>query len=166
MTSSNYNEADMAKSKLEEVKRAAWFKGWDVLLYAVILVFLLALFLAFVILPEKAALTGVEILLKNERVFSCDFEKGTYEALADCVTVEREGETLTVTVTTEDGYNVIAIDLQDRTADMTDADCSWSRDCVHMATITDTASAPISCVPHGLVVMPLGGELTSDGTLH
>ncbi len=156
----------MAKSKLQEVKRASWFKGWDLLIYALVLVFLLALFLAFVILPEKAALTGVEILLKNERVFSCDFEEGTFEALADCVTVEREGEALTVTVTTEEGYNVVVIDLENRTADMTDADCSWSRDCVHMATITDTASAPISCVPHGLVVLPLGGELTSDGTLH
>ena len=156
----------MKESKLNEVKRAAWFKGWDLLVYAVLLVFLAALFLAFVILPERGALTGIEILLKNERVFSCDFEEGTYETFGERVQVQEAGSLLTVTVTTEEGYNVVVIDMQNRTADMTDADCSWSRDCVHMAPISDTMSAQIACIPHGLVVVPLSDALHSDGTLH
>ena len=152
--------------KLNEVKRAAWFKGWDLLVYAVLLVFLLALFLAFVILPERHPLTGIEILLMNERVFTCDFQEGTYETFGKSVQVEEAGGLLTVTVTTEEGYNVVVINMQERTADMTDADCSWSRDCVHMAPISDTVSAQIACIPHGLVVIPLSDALHSDGTLH
>ena len=156
----------MKESKLNEVKRAAWFKGWDLLVYAVLLVLLAALFFAFVILPERGALTGIEILLKNERVFSCDFEEGTYETFGERVQVQEAGSLLTVTVTTEEGYNVVVINMQERTADMTDADCSWSRDCVHMAPISDTMSAQIACIPHGLVVVPLSDALHSDGTLH
>ena len=156
----------MKESKLNEVKRAAWFKGWDLLVYAVLLVFLAALFFAFVILPERGALTGIEILLKNERVFSCDFEEGTYETFGESVQAQEAGSLLTVTVTTEEGYNVVVINMQECTADMTDADCSWSRDCVHMAPISDTMSAQIACIPHGLVVIPLSNTLHSDGTLH
>ena len=156
----------MKESKLNEVKRAAWFKGWDLLVYAVLLVLLAALFFAFVILPERGALTGIEILLKNERVFTCDFEEGTYETFGESVQVKEAGSLLTVTVTTEEGYNVVVINMQERTADMTDADCSWSRDCVHMAPISDTMSAQIACIPHGLVVVPLSDALHSDGTLH
>ena len=156
----------MKESKLNEVKRAAWFKGWDLLVYAVLLVLLAALFFAFVILPERGALTGIEILLKNERVISCDFEEGTYETFGESVQVQEAGNLLTVTVTTEEGYNVVVINMQERTADMTDADCSWSRDCVHMAPISDTMSAQIACIPHGLVVVPLSDALHSDGTLH
>lgn len=156
----------MKESKLNEVKRAAWFKGWDLLVYAVLLVLLAALFFAFVILPERHPLTGIEILLKNERVFSCDFEEGTYETFGESVQVQEAGSLLTVTVTTEEGYNVVVINMQERTADMTDADCSWSRDCVHMAPISDTMSAQIACIPHGLVVVPLSDALHSDGTLH
>ena len=156
----------MKESKLNEVKRAAWFKGWDLLVYAVLLVFLAALFFAFVILPERGALTGIEILLMNERVFTCDFQEGTYETFGESVQVQEAGSLLTVTVTTEEGYNVVVINMQERTADMTDADCSWSRDCVHMAPISDTMSAQIACIPHGLVVVPLSDALHSDGTLH
>ena len=156
----------MKESKLNEVKRAAWFKGWDLLVYAVLLVLLAALFFAFVILPERGALTGIEILLMNERVFTCDFQEGTYETFGESVQVQEAGSLLTVTVTTEEGYNVVVINMQERTADMTDADCSWSRDCVHMAPISDTMSAQIACIPHGLVVVPLSDALHSDGTLH
>lgn len=157
----------MSRQKLEAVKSAKWFKGWDVFIYALIAALLLALFLAFVFLPEREALAGVEIMIKNEHVFFCDFEEGNFEVLdAERVRVEEADGLLVVTVTAEGGYNVVGIDMTARRAEMTDADCSWSRDCVHMPAIEDTASAPISCVPHGVVVMPVGGELTSDGTLH
>ena len=68
----------MSREKLEQTKRAAWFKGWDILIYTLILLFLLALFLCFVIFPRREQLSGIEILVKNERVFFCDFEEGSY----------------------------------------------------------------------------------------
>ena len=156
----------MSREKLEQTKRAAWFKGWDILIYALILLFLLALFLFFVIFPEREQLSGVEILVKNERVFFCDFEEGSY-TIEDVsrVRVEESGDLLLVTVTTEEGSNIVSVDTKARRADMTDADCSWSRDCVHMPPIENTASAPVSCIPHGVVVMPMGGDRDPDGTL-
>ena len=156
----------MSREKLEQTKRAAWFKGWDILIYALILLFLLALFLFFVIFPEREQLSGIEILVKNERVFFCDFEEGSY-TIEDVsrVRVEESGDLLLVTVTTEEGSNIVSVDTKARRADMTDADCSWSRDCVHMPPIENTASAPVSCIPHGVVVMPVGGDRDPDGTL-
>lgn len=156
----------MSREKLEQTKRAAWFKGWDILIYALILLLLLALFLCFVIFPGREQLSGIEILVKNERVFFCDFEEGSY-TIEDVsrVRVEESGDLLLVTVTTEEGSNIVSVDTKARRADMTDADCSWSRDCVHMPPIENTASAPISCIPHGVVVMPMGGDRDPDGTL-
>ena len=156
----------MSREKLEQTKRAAWFKGWDILIYTLILLFLLALFLFFVIFPEREQLSGVEIFVKNERVFFCDFEEGSY-TIEDVsrVRVEESGDLLLVTVTTEEGSNIVSVDTKARRADMTDADCSWSRDCVHMPPIENTASAPVSCIPHGVVVMPMGGDRDPDGTL-
>ena len=156
----------MSREKLEQTKRAAWFKGWDILIYTLILLFLLALFLFFVIFPEREQLSGVEIFVKNECVFFCDFEEGSY-TIEDVsrVRVEESGDLLLVTVTTEEGSNIVSVDTKARRADMTDADCSWSRDCVHMPPIENTASAPVSCIPHGVVVMPMGGDQDPDGTL-
>lgn len=156
----------MSREKLQQTKHAAWFKGWDILIYALILLFLLALFLFFVIFPEREQLSGVEIFVKNERVFFCDFEEGSY-TIEDVsrVRVEENGDLLLVTVTTEEGSNIVSVDTKARRADMTDADCSWSRDCVHMPPIENTASAPVSCIPHGVVVMPMGGDRDPDGTL-
>ena len=156
----------MSREKLQQTKHAAWFKGWDILIYALILLFLLALFLFFVIFPEREQLSGIEILVKNERVFFCDFEEGSY-TIEDVsrVRVEESGDLLLVTVTTEEGSNIVSVDTKARRADMTDADCSWSRDCVHMPPIENTASAPVSCIPHGVVVMPVGGDRDPDGTL-
>lgn len=156
----------MSREKLQQTKHAAWFKGWDILIYALILLFLLALFLFFVIFPEREQLSGVEIFVKNECVFFCDFEEGSY-TIEDVsrVRVEENGDLLLVTVTTEEGSNIVSVDTKARRADMTDADCSWSRDCVHMPPIENTASAPVSCIPHGVVVMPVGGDRDPDGTL-
>ena len=156
----------MSREKLQQTKHAAWFKGWDILIYALILLFLLALFLFFVIFPEREQLSGVEIFVKNECVFFCDFEEGSY-TIEDVsrVRVEESGDLLLVTVTTEEGSNIVSVDTKARRADMTDADCSWSRDCVHMPPIENTASAPVSCIPHGVVVMPVGGDREPDGTL-
>lgn len=156
----------MSREKLQQTKHAAWFKGWDILIYALILLLLLALFLFFVIFPERERLSGIEIFVKNERVFFCDFEEGIY-TIEDVsrVRVEESGDLLLVTVTTEEGSNIVSVDTKARRADMTDADCSWSRDCVHMPPIENTASAPVSCIPHGVVVMPMGGDRDPDGTL-
>ena len=156
----------MSREKLQQTKRAAWFKGWDILIYTLILLLLLALFLCFVIFPGRERLSGIEIFVKNERVFFCDFEEGIY-TIEDVsrVRVEESGDLLLVTVTTKEGSNIVSVDTKARRADMTDADCSWSRDCVHMPPIENTASAPASCIPHGVVVMPMGGDRDPDGTL-
>ena len=156
----------MSREKLQQTKHAAWFKGWDILIYALILLFLLALFLFFVIFPEREQLSGVEIFVKNECVFFCEFEEGSYTIEdASRVRVEENGDLLLVTVTTEEGSNIVSVDTKARRADMTDADCSMRRDCVHMPAIETTASAPVSCIPHGVVVMPVGGDREPDGTL-
>ena len=156
----------MSRQKLQQTKRAAWIKGWDILIYVFILLLLLALFLFFVIFHEREQLSGIEIFVKNERVFFCEFNEGSYTIEdASRVRVEESGALLLVTITTEEGFNTVEIDTKARRADMTDADCSMSRDCVHMPAIENTASAPISCIPHGVVVMPVGGDQDPDGTL-
>ena len=63
----------MSREKLHQIRNSKWFRGGDLVIYALLFVLLLALFLAFVILPEREKLDGVDILVENECVFSTGY---------------------------------------------------------------------------------------------
>ena len=75
----------------------------------------------------------------------------------DKIEEREEGDVLLVRITTEDGWNELAINDEAGTAVMHDADCSFRKDCTVMRAIGDGGSV-ITCIPHALKVLPLKGE--------
>ena len=94
------------------------------------------------------------VLCSGETLFACDFSDGAYTAYSGDVSVSGE-QTLVVTVRSGEGYNVIEIDIKERTVCVTDANCSSRKDCVHSPAIT-AAGGTIVCAPHRLVISAAG----------
>ena len=150
-------------NRLQEIKKRGFFSGWDALVYAVLLLFALALFLVFALGADRRAVEGFAVYCDGEQVYTYSFTKGgtVAEGWEENVSQVTEGETVRVTVRTGGGYNVLTIDLANKSAKMTDADCSRGKDCTHMAAIA-RRDGVIVCVPHALKVLALGGAEDYD----
>ena len=152
----------MSLKKVEQVKKDRFFRIWDILVYGVIIVVVVALFLAVTLTADKSSLTAISAYYDNGVAFSYDFEKGELNiAMPDNVKVEDNGEnTLTIIFCTNGGsldkpesYNTIVIDKAERTVSVTESDCSNRKDCVHTPALKDSSSL-IVCSPHHLRILP------------
>ena len=115
------------------------FRVFDLIIYALIAVAIVCLF-AFA-RPKTGK--SIEVLYKGERVLFYDFETKNFTAGG---AVELIGENK-FRIKTEKGYNDIEIDLEKKTATVTDADCK-GKECVKM----NLKEGAIICVPHSLVI--------------
>ncbi len=145
-------------SRLEEVKKRRPFEKADLLVYALLILFILAFVLIFTLGRDSGAVEGFYVTCDGETVYTYSFVEGAVVAdgWEDRVIQEREGEILTVTVQSDRGYNTVEIDLVGKSAKMLDADCSRHKDCTAMREIT-ARDGVIICVPHALKVLALGG---------
>lgn len=143
----------------ERIKKSGFFAPGDLLVYGLLAVLVAVLFLI-TAFGGRGAAAGIEITLAGERVYVYEFGTGGKitrgkEAL---VSERTEGNAVTVTVFTDEekeNYNTVIIDRAEKTACVYAANCSFSRDCTHMPSIT-SSSGVIVCVPHALVVRALG----------
>lgn len=141
----------MGKIDADVLKNSKPFKKFDLLVYLSVLVLIFSLFLCYNTC-SGGEIEKLSISRGGTTLFVYDFSDGTYEIFSENVSVEESG-VLTVTVLTEDrtGQNVVEIDKNEKSARVTDADCSARKDCVHSPAIKK-AGASIVCVPHGLVI--------------
>lgn len=154
----------MSLKKVGQVREGKPFKIWDLIIYGVIVAVIAALFLAFFLTRDKTPLKGVRIYLENRPVFAYSFDKGEYKVLdADAVQIVGEGERLELKIVSKGGFNDVTIDPKERWAQVTQADCSYRKDCVHTPKIKDNGST-IVCQPHSLKILPYD-YLNDDGTL-
>ncbi|MDE5722496.1 MAG: NusG domain II-containing protein [Clostridia bacterium] len=142
----------MSLKKIEQVKKDKGFKIFDLIIYGAILALVATLFIVVFTTRDTSALTGVKITVGAETVFEYEFGAEPQKA-ADCVTVEEDGKSITVTVITDDGKNVVYIDKAEKTAKMIEADCR-GKQCLHFPKL-DNNSKYIYCSPHGVKVEPL-----------
>ncbi|MCD8201841.1 MAG: hypothetical protein LUD47_07245 [Clostridia bacterium] len=161
----------MSIKKIDQIKKKdKGFKIWDIVIYVLIVLAVVALFLAVFLTRSKDALAGFYVYYKSDIVFDYDFSD--FEIL-ECdpahVIVEEETNTsLTIRffVDEESPYedcNVIFVDKEELSVDVIEADCSSHKECYYMDPITDTGSA-IICSPHRMNIIPYGyGD--SDGRL-
>ena len=113
---------------------------------------------AFTVTRDNTPLDGVVITYRGLDVFTCDFKQNKYEILSqsNVEVLEDDGDILSLKIHgDDDGYNVVKIDFAERTAKVTDANCSMHKDCVYSPELKTNGSVPIICTPHGLVVRPL-----------
>ncbi|MDE6613426.1 MAG: NusG domain II-containing protein [Clostridia bacterium] len=142
----------MSLKKIEQVKKDRGFKILDLIIYGAVLALVAALFIAVFTTRDTSALTGVKITVGTESVFEYEFG-GEPQKKADCVTVEEDGKSITVTVVTDGGTNVVYIDKAEKTAKMIEADCR-GKQCMYFPEL-DNNSKYIYCSPHGVKVEPL-----------
>lgn len=142
----------MSLKKIEQVKKDKGFKIFDLIIYGVVLALVVVLFIVVFTTRDASELTGVKITVKAEVVFEYEFG-GEPVIKSDCVTVEAKDGSLTVTVKTDGGRNVIYIDEDKKTAKMTEADCR-GKQCTYFPEL-DNNSKYIYCSPHGVKVEPL-----------
>ena len=65
----------MSLKKVEQEKKDRFFRIWDILVYGVIIVVVVALFLAVTLTADKSSLTAISAYYDNGVAFSYDFEK-------------------------------------------------------------------------------------------
>lgn len=156
----------MSLKKVEQVKKSKWFRPWDLLVYGLLAAAIVALILAFVLPAKSGGLDGVVITYRGDKVFECDFSAGGYKIYSEKnIEVKKEsGERLLLTFHTDGdgGFNDIEIDIRNKSAKVTAADCSLHKDCVYTSALTSSRSAPIICTPHALAVLPLNFD---DGVI-
>ncbi len=143
----------MAIKQIEQVKNGKPFRPADLIIYGGIIVVVLAFFIAFVFTRSSPPLEKIYADLDGKRVLTYDFASGalTVESgFSERVASEETADKLTITIDSDGGYNTLVIEKTGR-AYISDSDCSFRRDCVRTAAITD-GGGMIVCVPHKLKV--------------
>ena len=145
----------MALKKIEQVKRDRGFKLFDIIIYGAVILIVAVLFIVLFTTRDTSSLTGVRITVKAEVVF--EYEFGGTLKYSDGVTVEEDGNGITVTIQTDGDKNVVFIDKSKKTAKMIEANCK-GKQCMYFAVMNDNSDF-IYCSPHGLKVEPLVQDL-------
>lgn len=153
--------------KIACVKTSAPFKLADLIVYAVIGVLILSLFLGFVILPSFAKVEGVNVYLDGNKILTCSFN-GQVTASNGFTNFEHqlENEKLTVKIFTNEQdtqFNVLVVDIKNKSAKVTESTCSTNKDCVHCPPIVNGSGA-IICAPHKLKIVPDGSGVKPPET--
>lgn len=158
----------MSQKKIGEVKRDKWFRIWDLVIYGVIVLIIVALFLAVTFTRDKKPADGIKISYMGSEVFTYDYAQNEYKITSPKnITVEEDGkDRLILVFSTDDksGYNKIEINKSGRSVRVTDSNCSSHKDCVYTPAIKDNSSA-ISCPPHNLIIQPLTKVVHDDGDI-
>ena len=140
----------MRKIDTEVIKNSKPFKKLDLLVYFLVLAIVASLFLCFGTCNADA-IQSMAVFRNGETLFTYDFNSDVYGIFSDDVQAEREDGSVIVTVRTgQDGYNVVKIDVADRSFSVTDANCSARKDCVHSPVVTKAGQSAV-CAPHSLV---------------
>lgn len=155
----------MSEKKLREVREDRGFKLCDLFVYGAIAVLIAALFLAAFLTTDQSPANGITVSYRNQRVFAYDFDAQTYridDGAHIAVLSDADGIlTLGFYGASKDDYNTVVIDKVARTVQVTQANCSARKDCVHMAAITDRGGV-IICTPHRMKIQTTGYEPDPD----
>ncbi len=148
-------------NRVRLVREGKLFRAWDLLVYgllALLIAFLFVLFVCSDVFGTGDA-RGFRVEVRGEAVYTYVFGEGgsAAEGKGNLVEERTEGETLYVRILSADGWNELAVDLAEESVRMHDADCSLRKDCTHMRAI-GAGGRVITCLPHALKVVPLGGE--------
>jgi hypothetical protein len=150
----------MPLETVQKIKKDGFFKPFDLIIYAVLLVLVAVLFLSSGIFAPKDELSGIDVVCQNKKVFTYVFNGDDYQ-IFDGEKIEILTDTpseLTLKFYTDKlkyKFNQIKIDKVKKSVKVVDATCSTRKDCVHTAEMTNS-SQTIICVPHELIIAPTG----------
>ena len=148
----------MSLKKIQQVKKDRGFALFDLIIYGVLIAVVAALFVGVFTAFNREPLTGVRVSVRAEAVFEFTFG-GQLSVLSEDVTYDEDSKGITVTVQSDDGFNVIYIDKQNRSVKMKQADCN-GRQCLFFRAMTDNSQF-IYCNPHAIKIEPIDRDLDS-----
>lgn len=158
----------MSLKKINGVKADKGFKIFDLIIYAAIAALIVALFIIFVFVPDKSGASDITVYYKNQPVYTYSFETQTGRIIdGEHISVDgqtAEGLSLTFYGADRNEKNSIYIDKINKSVDVTEANCSTRKDCVHMDKITDKSKV-IICSPHNMKIQPQGYEYDPDAPI-
>lgn len=145
----------MCENENKKIQYSA-VKKLDVFIYAFIVILTISLFLGFVILPRPTKNKGFRVEIDSNNVFEFLYDDNSYTVNSDFdVDVEPCQDGFTVKIIHNGEFNTLKINTSDKWVKVIDSDCSIKKDCVYFPPLTDD-NGTIVCVPHRLVVIPLG----------
>ncbi len=157
------NSFDKARL-FEQIRTRKIFVKSDVLVYALLLVTVVALFL-FLIVFQPSSSNGFKVEIDGQTVLTHEYGKSfeIKEQFGDLITVTGEGENYTVKIFSDGGYNIIFVDEAKKSVKMQESDCP-SNNCVYMQAISSAGA--IYCAPREIKITPLSdNELNLNPTL-
>lgn len=158
----------MSLKKIEQVKNSKWFKLWDLLVYGLLVATIVVLFVVIFALSGRGGdLDEIIINYKGEKVFTYYFSSDEYKIFhADNIEIVSENDTRIELVFYTDGkagFNKISIDKQGRRVKVTDANCSFHKDCTAPLYVLNSNFSKIDCPPHMMEIVP--PTIVDDGII-
>ena len=153
----------MGLDRIKQEKENKFFKKWDIVVYSVIVLIIVALFLIVFIPQKHDQITAFVIKYDNTQVCEYNFDTDTITYNQDYIKFEKESQyiyVITFSLKESEDYNIIRVDLTNRNITCEDSDCSFSKDCTHMR--ISKMGDNIICVPHKLIILPVGESDISD----
>lgn len=143
-----------------KIKARKPFEINDFFIYLSLFVLVALLFLFFIILPNSQDAKGFTFLLNDKEIFSFYYDSEEFSVLEeykDFIQVDKINDTVTIYYDKDKtDFNLMSYSAQKRGVVMIDSTCSKSKDCTFEPAIY--SSGTIYCAPHGLIVLPIGGN--------
>ncbi len=162
----NKNESNV----LNKLKSQRPFKKWDLLLYALTLIFIFTLFLTFVITPNAVQNVGFKVVKDGKTVLTFNYESEELKvsnAFKDYVESDVVNRTIKIYTADKSGFNTLTYNTAEKSVKVTDSNCDLvtsSRDCLYFPAIKDNHGS-IFCVPHSLKILPLSSKGFMDAVI-
>ena len=156
----------MGVERIKQEKENKFFKKWDIVVYSVIALVIIALFLIVFIPQKHDQITGFVIKYDNIQVCEYNFDSDTITYNSDYIKFEKESQyiyKIIFSLKDSEDFNEIKVDLSNRNITCEDSDCSFSKDCTHMR--ISKMGDNIICVPHKLIISPIGESEIIDPVL-
>ena len=144
------------------LKKPKTFLKGDLFIYPILLALVIVLFFALAFPKAQNSFDGFKCEVDGQTVFTYQFDSDKVEingAKKELVKCENAEFGYLITIYSQlgvDRYNVIKIDVNNKTACVLESTCSNSKDCTHIPAIKN--SGAIYCAPHKLKLSPLGNE--------
>lgn len=145
------------RDRAERVRQGKYFAKKDLIIYAIVVVCVLALFLSVFLGQKKETLERIEVYYKENLIYIYDISEKNgiiTESGEEFVEEFLSSDGATVVVVTPEGRNKIEFDGEG--AAVTEADCSQRADCVNAFGKITSGGDAIFCIPHSLRIIGVG----------
>lgn len=134
------------------------FKKFDFILFIVAVLITISCFI-FSFATKKSGTDSFSVYKNENLVLTFDYSSSVlkveeeYKKLTEITEIESKIYIKIFTDKDKKDFNVLFVDLNEKTVKITESTCSLRKDCVHTPAIKN-GSGVIICMPHGLKIIP------------